>query len=240
MSGKKYNLNLSPTIKGRPVARTLVLPVEYARMAGVSRSAMTKLKKGRLKNAYVKDKVDINHSDALDYLVEKKNEGEEARKKYSPHKESTVFPGSKGSTKKPPSSSSNTLPVLDKEYQDYTLREIALRFASLPQFQDHIKTLKTIASFNLQEQRLRQERGKLISAKLVNDNVFALLDLTFERLVQEVPKGLAVTILSLARLNKENSMQEIAKKIRETNSQVLLDCKNKVKTKLKEFNDELK
>lgn len=175
---------------------------EFARIAGVSASAVSKACKAKLRRAVVGRRIDLDHEDAVAYLENRGIDPTSVRE--SPPKSRKPAPAERP-------------PPLDiaapAEIAELTIREVVRRFGTQTRFRDWLQALKAIE--DIQEKRLRNEtaNGRLIERELVKTHVFGAIDATNRRLLADTPRTVAQRIYAMAR--SEAPVEEAEKVVRE-------------------------
>jgi len=171
----------------------------------VSPAAITKACKGAaLKGALVRDRIDLEHPDAVAYL-----------KRDRAPTVPVISAPDPGPAKPPhePELADGTPdfegePVIETgqdigSYADLTLRELVEKFGTERSFKDWLEALKKIE--DIREKRLNNEeyQKSLISRDLVKTHVIGMIDGANRRLLHDAPKTLSRRLFALARSGAE-------------------------------------
>lgn len=193
-----------------------------ARLAGVSRTAVTKACGAKLRNALVGKRIDLNHPTARIYLA--------GRDEPTTDAEDT----DENDTAEPTTHRPDRID-LDGDVEqclDLTLREITDQFRGFQDFEDWLNQRKKIADIHEKDLKNDEMEGVLIPREGVRVHVFGAFDAAFERLVRDVPRNTSARTLAAARSGANT--EEIERLIRDAISAVLKPLKQKLVRALRE------
>lgn len=235
----------------------LVSRSEFARLAGVSRQAISKACGGPLKAACHGDRVNIDHPAAAAYLAGKggASAGSGGAPARAPTKASKSSSSRAGAPTKPArsakkSKAESTAPgpaasvpppprvpaPKDSELEQLRdlLRPLTERFGTATAFKDWLAASKQIEE--IQQKRLSNEeaRGRLISRELVSAHVFGVLGGMTRKLLRDTPKTLARRVLGLGQ---GATVEDAERLIREHISSQIGPVKDKVTRSLRNPDD---
>src|SRR5688500_5364570 len=237
----------------------LVSRAEFARLAGVSRQAISKACSGPLKAACVGDRINIDHPAAAAYLAGKsggsgggllhvatdraptKSAKPAPKRAAAPTKTPARAPKPKAKPTAPrPEPSIPPPPRVpapkDSELEQLRelLRPVTDRFGTATAFKDWLAASKSIEE--IQQKRLSNEeaRGRLIGRELVSAHVFGALGGMTRRLLRDTPKTLARRVLGLGQ---GATVEDAEKLIREHISAQIGPVKDKITRTLRNPDD---
>jgi hypothetical protein len=181
----------------------IVSRAELARMAGVTKTAVTKALKTTLSAACSGDRVDADHPSVAEWLARENSRRTSQRDAGESCTSVPTAPGPEAG-------------VDVDAIADLTLRELVARFGTDRKFRDWLDALKKIE--DIRKTRLDNEETErsLISRELVQTHVFGAIDAAFRRLLSDAPKTAARRAFALAKSG--GSIEECEKVIREINS----------------------
>lgn len=213
--------------------KKLASKAEFARLAGVSRPAITKACKGVLAAALVDDRIDLNHPAAKRYLI-----GDAAPKKSpaTPGKRTARAPTKKAAAVKSvprqrtkpsrprkklpkPTPPHRPSPKLNSdgscdELAEWTLEQIVEQFGS-------IRSYKDILEAHEKRERARKNRldnekteGQLIERERVRTHVLGFIEASHKRILGDASKTIASRTMALVRSGA--NLQEVERFVRET------------------------
>lgn len=172
----------------------------FARSAGVSRAAVTKACRpgGPLADALLRGgRVDGDHRATKAYLSA--HGAAPARTRKTPGQRRTSIPP----PSVPPAARARVAePHQIRELLDLTLRELTDRWGSVQGAVDWLTARQLVARIDLAEQRLRRERGSLISRAFVQTHVFATLDAYHRQLLHDGAQAIAARLNDAVRANE--------------------------------------
>lgn len=169
--------------------KNLASKAELARIAGVSKAAVTKLVRGRLKDALDGEKIDLGHPEAQKYLLSKGVDPTAIGQIEPEYPEPHDLEGFEDD------GSSEAIGALGK----LTLDEIGERFGGLKAFDVWQKRAKT--KEEIREKRLKNEEteGSVISRDFVRTHIFGLLEALSRRLLSDASRTIARRLYSAAK-----------------------------------------
>lgn len=235
------------------MAQRLVTRAELARLARVSRAAITKACKGQLAAACVDKRVDLDHPAVREYLAGKGVElparaptsGVDSTKKRGP---TPTAPRPKREKReasppahRPRRASPAPLPgshddddELDlagdadddiETYAHLTLHELVQRFGTKTGLKDWLDARKKIADIREKDLKNDETVGRLIERELVKTHVFGAIEAGNRRLLRDVPRTIVLRLYALAKSGAP--AEEAEKSVREIISSQLRPVKDK-------------
>lgn len=192
----------------------LISRSELARLANVSRAAITKAcNTGRIATD-PNGRIDLDSPDVVDYLESKGVDPtslavlafQQPKKPTGPRPDLRVVSDDDDDSdddEEPededitPSPARNDVP-LDEIY-DLTIREVVERFGTDESLVNYVKTLKIIEQTRWQRIKNEREEGRLIPKEFVKQHVLALIDGAFRGLLIDAPKTLARRLYAAAK-----------------------------------------
>lgn len=198
------------TLLTSPKKTKRITKSQFARLCGVSPSAITKACRGRLKDALHRDRVDADHPAALAYL--------------EAHKKGNGKPRRNGAQR--PVTGQN-LPVVaivqpavvhDEQnlgaYADMTVREIVNQFGTERVFKDWLEAHSKIEDVEQKRIRNQEYRGELVRREMVQRTVFSAWEDSNRRLLGDIPRTLVARLYAaaLSDVSKEDS-ERVVKEI---------------------------
>lgn len=207
----------------RPVSRA-----DLARLAGVSRVAITKATRSKLAGAVNGDRVDLDHPAVIAYLKARGVDGGAAAltaraptKSKKPAKKAprARTPSSKRGRKRaakptarrpkmavapPPVPPAQALPppVSAEEPLDEAAKALDLlvtKWGTARGFRDYLLSRKTIADIREKELKINEAEGRVVSRALVMTHVTGIIEGAFRQLLTDTPKTLVRTAYAMAR-----------------------------------------
>lgn len=241
-----------------PPKKRLESSADFARRAGVSRSAISQALKGRLAAALVDDRIDLDHPNAIAYLAQRgrvvtpptRAERPSAPPKTddaatAPQKRRVWEPD--GPTSDPVHSRNGRRRrtarghddvieppenvVADLEEIASVLRPLLEKFGTVRSLDDWLTALEKLE--RIQGKHLENEETKenLISRELVMNHVIGALKSFTQKLLRDFPKSCAREQFSLARAG--GSLEDGEAAIRQMLTKSIRDVKNRVERALK-------
>lgn len=213
----------------------LVSRADYARWAGISDAAVSKLCKKRLADACVNKRIDVDHPAVLEHLESKgvdPTTGPPAGRKVA---ERAAAPR-RSTPKKVPAKPTGPAPetVRQREFtrkelerfDEMRLRDLVAEFGTVPAFLDHLNALKRLE--DVREKALKNDdtEGSIISRELVQGHVFGALYGLSSRLLGDMPKTVAQQLYALAKTGAP--LEEAEKVVRDAVSSQIEPVKVKV------------
>lgn len=204
----------------------LVSRAEFARLAGVSKPAVTKASKGPLLQAACSaDRIDVDHPDAVAYVAAatKGRKGgasaaEQTDRAPTKTPKSTkaapraptppAKPGRKRAAKPPapphppPPPPPPTVPAEGAKPLDayaQMLDELVTEFGTARNFRDWLQSRKMIADIREKELKIDEAEGRLIRRDLVMTHLLGLIEGAFRQLLTDTPKKITRTMYAMAR-----------------------------------------
>lgn len=195
---------------------------EFARLAKVSAAAITKAGKKQLVAAFVADRIDADHPDALAYLATRGvtqaqvARGTTAVPKQRPSraraptpkplrtKKAKPAPTAHPPTPPPPPAPEppplpNSPSFEDLDDLEKKLQPLVSEFGTARRLIDWLDALKTIQEIKAKKLANETTQGKLIERELVRKVVFGALDSLALKLLRDAPKTLARELYALAK-----------------------------------------
>lgn len=173
---------------------------EFARLAKVSKVAITKACRAGLAPACAADRVDAEHPAAVAYLKRRgvaiaRSDGTPTRsKKSSPATPAapTALPKRAEKRKKPPTAPgpepADPVPADDPDAYAALLDPLIQRFGTARNFRDWLLSRKDLETLRKTRLDNEQTEGRLISRDLVKGHMFGLIDALTRRLLSDLPK----------------------------------------------------
>ncbi|HET9954162.1 MAG TPA: hypothetical protein VFQ61_06650 [Polyangiaceae bacterium] len=221
---------------------------EFARIVGVTKQAIGQACNGKLGEACVGKRINIEHAAAKEYLAlhgakAPKHLDEDSapaqskaskRAQTKPAGQPTTAAPSKKQTAAPPQQSSDPVgkgpvrliyrEVNDlNEIADMTLRQIGAAFGTVTGFRDWLEARRKLEELREKELRNAEADGKLISIKLVRTHVFGAIESGNRRLLTDSPKTITRRLYAAAR--SDVPMEEAEQMVREIISSQLKPVK---------------
>ena len=197
---------------------------ELARWAGVSRQAITKVCRpgGALYDATGSDGVDVSHPLVREWLDS-----------HGVADIPTGDPGPGGKTRKAPAKPAASKaakpaesdPAESEDLENLTVREVVMRYGSVDGFKRFVDSLKNIAEYKYRELRIKQQRGDLVERAKVAGLVFPLIDVTFSRLVTDIPDAVSKLVIARVESGGPETLVDVQKIIRDANSRAIKNLK---------------
>jgi len=211
-----------------PAMTRLVKKSALARMAGVSRMAVSKAAAGPLNDATHgtgrAQQVDIEHPLVVEWLAGKGVHVPVKALPDTPVEKIGPAPPPGGLIPGAQSAGGYDLSALE----DLTVREVCMRYGSVDGFKRFIDSMKGIAEFKYRELRMQQQRGELVDRTLVRAVVFSTLNLAFQRLVSDIPDALGHQVIAIVEAGGEDVLAEVQGAVREANSRAIKNTKEAV------------
>ncbi len=127
------------------------------------------------------------------------------------------------------------LPADVEELGALTLREVVDRFGGLQALSDAVRSLKNFADMKVKEVDAAKKRGDLIERKLLTAVLMPLVDLSFKRLVGEVPIALTDRIIARVLSGGDDLKLDVETLVRDENSGVLESMRDRLVSELQEM-----
>lgn len=198
-----------------------------ARLAGVSRQAVSKLAKGPLAPALIGRRIDLDHPAVVEYLAKKdaapttsKSNRSKRKKKPTPARPKPPKRGKKPTAPRPPPrrrrSSMRPVEAEDddgrelagatdvteediEEYAHLSLDQLKEMFGTARAFVDWLDARKKISEIREKDLRNAETQGRLIERELVRTHVFSAIEAGNRRLLGDSPKTIARRLYALAK-----------------------------------------
>lgn len=194
----------------------LISRAELARLAGLSRMAITKVARTQLAGACVGPRIDLDHPSVLAYLAQKGvtpppplAEPREPLPDPTPPSPSEAVPCPPAPALAPPlrlvpPPSSRPPPPSDQDldieqFSDMTLREIAERFGTATAFKDWLDARRKQVAIREKELKNWENERRLIPRDAVRAHVFAAIDGANRRLLQDAACTIARRLYAMAK-----------------------------------------
>ena len=210
----------------------VVSKAELARLAGVSKAAVTKAAASFLKPALVGKRIDVDHPAAAAWLQKKLNPPTSKppkKPKKAPSKpKSKKTPAAKKTPTKPkaPTESEEPpeLPPVElqddatvKSYGEMKLKDLVAKFGTGAQFKEWTLAKKNLESIRALQVKNEEKEGALISRDLVKTHLFGAIENTNLRLLTDTPKTLSKRIASHVKAGGTlEEAEEIIRKVLST------------------------
>jgi hypothetical protein len=198
----------------------------FARLAGVTPQAIgvATQKGGQLFDALVGRQIDSRHPDAKAYLKRQKAKAEADG---APTKPADLSPD-------PGAPQDDGTPGFIDELETLTLRQVEDLYGGLPQYNEHLKTLKLHEE--IREKRLKNDEtdGSLIERELVQVHVFGTIEQFTQRVLTDAPKTIVRAVESAVKSGV--APEQIERQVRAILSKLLEPVKRKAAKVLREAN----
>jgi len=185
--------------------------VDLRKEIGISQQLMSKLCKTRFKPAMRGKAIDANHPLISEYIEEKRAK-ESAKDAES---------GGGGSTREEAT-------VSFDEIENLTVQEVVMRHGSVAGFKTYIDALRGMADWKNKELKYMRDRGKLVEIEPLASSLFALVDLSFKRVVGEFPGSVAPQLKAIVQSQSDDDIIRMTSLMEKTLSQIIKDCKSKI------------
>lgn len=211
----------------------LTSKADLARLAGVSRAAVTKAAQGALADAVTDGKIDISHPVVVEWLTSKATAPEPVEiRKASPRPAATIKQPANNTTT-PTVSHKPSLELTGAGYdvtqlENLTIREVVMRYGSVEGFKRFVESLKSIAEYNFRELKIKTQRGELIQRDLVVGALLPLVDVAYQRLVSDVPAAIIQQVVARLESGGVDAVLDCEKIIRDAISKVLKSTKESI------------
>lgn len=195
----------------------LVTRAELARHLGLTTNAVTVACRERIKDACVRNRVDIDHPLVAAWITKQARKrrhdqalGEGPAAAPEPPDEPTLplggapqpgeivaAPRPRPAADVPPAQPQGIEDV--EGFEDLTLREIVTRYGSMSVHSDWLDMRRKQTQIREREIKNYELEGKLIPRDAVRTHVFGAIDQTFRRLLQDFPKTMARRVYAMAK-----------------------------------------
>jgi len=213
-----------------------ITPAALSRQLEISKAAVSKLCKTRLKDCFIGKKLDLDHPVLQEYVKEKEadKEAKEGKKKAPESKPKKV----NGEDLKEVRHVAFNAGIPYDQAESLTVKEVAIRFGSAAGFATYIKAMRDLSDWKNKELKHDTDRKKLIEKIPTGETLFAIVDLAFKRLVEDAPRSLVDQLKAIAKSKRQTVGVEMEEEIRKVNSRILKDCKSEIKKSLKRIDDD--
>ncbi len=177
----------------------LINKSELAKRAGVTRQTINRATIGRLADACIDGKVDLEHPLIVEYL---------ATKTY----QATASIGG----------------IKTKNLAQLTIHEVVMKHGTLDGFKSLVESLKIIAAYKYRLLRIQQTRGELIRRDMVNRALIPLVDIAYQKLTVDLPPVLCQDIITCVKSGGADVVLSVEKMIRDAISHELKATKKTV------------
>lgn len=215
----------------------LISRAELARLAGVSRAAITKACAKQLSAARHEDRIDQDHPAVKAYLAARAGgvPGQAARAptakpKAAAKRSSSPTRSPKGKPKRKTAPTAESPEPADQgdenieRYAALTLRQLVAKFGTRRAFKDWLEALKKIEDIRKTRLDNEETEGRLISRDLVKTHVFGAIESANTKLLGDSSKTIARRAAALAKSGAP--IEEIEKTVCEILSSQLTPVKN--------------
>ncbi len=204
----------------------LVTQKDFAEMAGVSPSNINRIKK-RLGAAVIGRKIDANHASAQSYIAERPIRDERDRRSLTRLNSPKVNPAvNPGNYAYPDAPEETPKVVVPEKLAGLTLQEIVETYGSLNEFSVYVSTQKNLTDYLTKSFKFKDSRDKVVDKSFQGKIIFEMLEVLFDRLVNDVPFSLAQRVVAIVKLNSDDALNEAQKEYSEANSRALRICKD--------------
>ena len=111
------------------------------------------------------------------------------------------------------------------EFEALTMREVAMRFGTLPACKAAVDILKSLTVVKNQDVTREAKRGELVRRDMVEGSLVSIVDLAFRRIVEENPLALAPKVVAMVKAGGDGVVQDVTEAIRGESSRTLKACK---------------
>lgn len=205
-----------------------------ARLAGVSRAAVTLAAQGALADAVVNGKIDTEHPIVVEWLARKvtllttKDGKITNRGLTQPIKRQLTTATTVGSGGASLKNNNNDLSFEVGELENLTIKQVVMRYGSVDGFKRFVESLKAIADYNFRDLKIKTQRGELIRRDLVESVLLPLVDVAYQRLVSDIPAAIVQQVISRLESGGSEAVLDCEKIIREAISKVLKSTKETI------------
>jgi hypothetical protein len=219
------------------VAQKLISRAELARLAKVTKAAVTKALKGPLAASRVADRADLNHPALQAWLVKRgAAPAASARSDRAPTpkpKGKAAAPAAPTSSRKRPAKAKpappEDPPPLPPEEAPPAMAEVdafrallgplAARFSTRREFKDWLQGLEGLERYRRQRLENDERQGRVISRELVKTHFFGAIDASNKRLLSDTPRTIATDLFALAKAG--GSLEDAERSVRDAISSQL-------------------
>lgn len=210
-----------------------VSKAELARLAGVSKAAVTKAAGTFLAQAVSVGKIDVDHEVVKAWLLKKQGKATpvatkrtsskpkpKAAKKTSSKPKPKAKIAKKSTPPKEPPSPEELLPIelpddkTVKAYGEMKLKDLVAKFGTGAQFKEWTVAKKNLENIRTLQLKNEEKEGELISRELVRIHLFGALESTNLRLLTDAPKTITARLFSHVKAGgTQEGALEIVRKI---------------------------
>lgn len=122
-----------------------------------------------------------------------------------------------------------------RKYWDYTLGQIVDKFGTMPAFASMLQAADKVESIHARRLEADRKTGELISREFVKKNILSLVERVFQRLLAEMPVGLATEVHTMCSTNA--TLEEVQQAIHDAVSRELKTLKRDTKREIKRAKD---
>lgn len=184
------------------MTKKLYSQAALAKLAGVSRAAVTKLKKKLPVDAFEGDKIDAAHP-----VVSKWLKGSSQRKTVKPKEPIKQTVGNDLPKTEPPPKPmiDEPLPYVPGEsddikiYEDMTINQVLHIHGTSERFLDYLKARKVLPEIALKDLQAKEKSGEYISRDIVSKFIMPLIDNAMKKTIEDMPQTLAAKALRLVK-----------------------------------------
>ena len=204
----------------------LVTQKDFADMAGVSPSNINRIKK-RLGAAVVGRKINANHALAQTYIAERPLREERDRRSLDRLNKTKSNPAVNTRNYVYPDAPKE-LPkiVVPEKLANMTLKEITETYGSLAEFSIYVSTQDKLTTYLTKHYKFKDSRDKVVDKAFLAKIIFEMLELLFERLVNDVPGTLAQRVIAIVKRKTDDVQHKVQKEYEDANSRALRICKD--------------
>ena len=210
--------------------------VEFARLAKVSRAAITKACRAGLAPACIGDRIDAEHPAAVAYLERNRSRltgGSDAgpTKAAKPGARRSVVPTAarkpvksrkRRPTAKRPAKAAEPVPAASDDQLEAiadVLRKLVEPWGTVRGFSDYLAALKDMEDIRKRRLQNEQTEGRLISRELVKAHILGVIDAFNRRLLTDAPK--TITRRCYANAGSKVAVEDSEKMVTETIASLL-------------------
>jgi hypothetical protein len=173
-------------------------------------------------------KIDVEHPVTQAYIDEKRRNTKQNEAKAPATASNSVPQGNKKT-----SLVNESGEVIDLE--DLTVRQVAMDYGGLAEFNGYVKALKDIATYKKTEQEHLHKRGELIDRASTAATLFSLVDVAYKRLVSEMPDAVIQQLIPLIQSGGDEVERDGRALLVKSVSKILKDCKTEISKRLQDL-----
>jgi len=117
------------------------------------------------------------------------------------------------------------------QLESMTVKQVVEKFGSIDGFKRFVDTLRSISEYNLREIKIQERRGELVSVEFISRAVYQLIDQTYKRLIDDVPRSISSQVLAVAETGGDNMLSEIEKIYLDATTTILKNTKKAILSK---------